>query len=240
MKEDPFTQYSTDEYLYQGRNSAAVILKPCGAGLYGASADKLKILQEPRAKHLPISSSSGQTSALIWSPFLLFLLFLATHSRSDISAHHFLHWSDGGAAASGLHTPLSHLSTQSSCSPGPGHMLPAHIIIVFIHWVITTLYDNAAEIYKLEKERKKRKSLIMALTEKATAALGPTGALHSKGGLLAENVTVKYDSSPGLYIILMLPLPFACPFFLSPANKWRKIQPFVIINSKQISSPESG
>lgn len=79
----------------------------------------------------------------------------------------------------------------------------------------------------------------MALTEKATAALSPTGALHSKGGLLAENVTVKYDSSPGLYIILMLPLLFACPFF-SPTNKWRKIQPFVIINSKQISTPESG
>lgn len=56
----------------------------------------------------------------------------------------------------------------------------------------------------------------MALTEKATAALSPTGALHSKGGLLAENVTVKYDSSPGLYIILMLPLPFACPFFSPP------------------------
>lgn len=50
----------------------------------------------------------------------------------------------------------------------------------------------------------KKESEIMALTEKATATLVPLGALLSDAGLLAEIVTVKYDSGAGLYIMLTL------------------------------------
>lgn len=50
----------------------------------------------------------------------------------------------------------------------------------------------------------KKESQIMALTEKATAPFIPLGALLSEAGLLAENVTVKYDSVAGLYIMLTL------------------------------------
>lgn len=50
----------------------------------------------------------------------------------------------------------------------------------------------------------------MALAEKATAPLVPPGALLSEAGLLAENVTVKYDSVAGLYIMLTLSPCFGC------------------------------
>lgn len=62
-------------------------------------------------------------------------------------------------------------------SPGCRHMLPAHIIIVFIHWVITAVYDNAVEIYKLGKEGITNNGI----NRESHSTLHPTGGFAIRG-----------------------------------------------------------